>query len=183
MAKVEIYTSMMCPYCSRAVRLLQTKNVRFEQIDVSMSSELRQTMRSRAGGRTSVPQIFIDDEHIGGCDDLFALESAGHLDALLNQSVSASMTLCVAALQYCASDDAAATLAHIEPLIAKAARTAELICLPEAASFLAASRAQLEDRAEWEDDSSQPEKAGGTGASAWCLVAGGVVVFAAAPRS
>ena len=88
MAKVEIYTSMMCPYCSRAVGLLQAKNVRFEQIDVSMSSELRQTMRSRAGGRTSVPQIFIDDEHIGGCDDLFALESAGHLDALLNQSVS-----------------------------------------------------------------------------------------------
>ena len=88
MAKVEIYTSMMCPYCSRAVGLLQAKNVRFEQIDVSKSSELRQTMRSRAGGRTSVPQIFIDDEHIGGCDDLFALDSAGHLDALLNQSVS-----------------------------------------------------------------------------------------------
>ena len=88
MAKVEIYTSMMCPYCCRAVGLLQAKNVRFEQIDVSTSSELRQAMRSRAGGRTSVPQIFIDDEHIGGCDDLFALESAGHLDALLNQSVS-----------------------------------------------------------------------------------------------
>ena len=88
MARVEIYTSMMCPYCIRAVGLLQAKNVRFEQIDVSMSSELRQTMLSRAGGRTSVPQIFIDDEHIGGCDDLFALESGGHLDALLNQSVS-----------------------------------------------------------------------------------------------
>ena len=87
MAKVKIYTSMMCPYCSRAVGLLQAKNVRFKQIDVSISSELRQTMRSRTGGRTSVPQIFIDDEHIGGCDDLFALESVGHLDALLNQSV------------------------------------------------------------------------------------------------
>ena len=60
MAKVEIYTSMMCPYCSRAVRLLQAKNVRFNKIDVSMCSESRQTMRSRAGGRTSVPQIFID---------------------------------------------------------------------------------------------------------------------------
>ena len=68
------------------------------------------------------------------------------------------MTLCVAALQYCASDDAAATLAHIEPLIAKAAQTVQLICLPEAASFLAASRAQLEDRAEWEDDSSSQKK-------------------------
>ena len=66
MAKVEIYTSIMCPYCSRAVGLLQSKNISFEKIDVSMSGALRQTMRSRAGGRTSVPQIFIDDEHIGG---------------------------------------------------------------------------------------------------------------------
>ena len=63
------------------------------------------------------------------------------------------MPLSVAALQYCASDDATATLAHIEPLIARAARTSKLICLPEAASFLAASRAQLAERAESEDDS------------------------------
>ena len=83
MAKVEIYTSIMCPYCSRALALLQTKNIAFEQIDVSMNADLRQIMRSRAAGRTSVPQIFIDDEHIGGCDELMALESAGHLDALL----------------------------------------------------------------------------------------------------
>ena len=88
MAKVEIYTSIMCPYCSHAVRLLQSKNITYEQIDVSMGGALRHTMRSRAGGRTSVPQIFIDDEHIGGCDDLMALESAGHLDALLNRSAS-----------------------------------------------------------------------------------------------
>ena len=88
MAKVEIYTSIMCPYCSRAVGLLQSKNICFEQIDVSMSGALRQTMRSRAGGRTSVPQIFIDDEHIGGCDDLVALESAGNLDALLSSTTS-----------------------------------------------------------------------------------------------
>ena len=88
MAKVEIYTSIMCPYCSRAVGLLQSKKISFEQIDVSMSGEMRQTMRSRAGGRTSVPQIFIDDEHIGGCDDLIALESAGHLDELLNSSTT-----------------------------------------------------------------------------------------------
>ena len=86
MAKVEIYTSKMCPYCSRAVGLLQSKNISFEQIDVSMSGALRQTMCSRASGRTSVPQIFIDNEHIGGCDDLLALESAGHLDALLSRS-------------------------------------------------------------------------------------------------
>ena len=88
MAKVEIYTSIMCPYCTRAVGLLQSKNVSFEQIDVSMSGALRQTMRNRAGGRTSVPQIFINDEHIGGCVDLIALESAGHLDALLNRTAS-----------------------------------------------------------------------------------------------
>ena len=68
------------------------------------------------------------------------------------------MTLTVAALQYCASDDTAATLTHIEPLIAKAARTARLICLPEAASFLAASRAQLFERAEWEDNSASQRK-------------------------
>ena len=55
MAKIEIYTSIMCPYCSRAVRLLQSKNVNFEQIDVSMNSGLRQSMRLRAGGHTSVP--------------------------------------------------------------------------------------------------------------------------------
>ena len=83
MAKVEIYTSIMCPYCSRALALLRAKNIAFEQIDVSMSSDLRQAMRSRAAGRTSVPQIFIDGKHIGGCDELMALESAGHLDALL----------------------------------------------------------------------------------------------------
>ena len=68
------------------------------------------------------------------------------------------MSLTVAALQYCASDDAAATLAHIEPLISKAAKTAKLICLPEAASFLAASRSQLQARAEWEDDSHSQQK-------------------------
>ena len=88
MAKIEIYTSIMCSYCSRAVGLLKSKNIAFEQINVSMSIELRQNMQSRAGGRTSVPQIFIDDKHIGGCDDLIALDSAGHLDALLNKSVS-----------------------------------------------------------------------------------------------
>ena len=92
------------------------------------------------------------------------------------------MTLTVAAPQYCASDDAAATLHKIEPLIAKAAKTAQLICLPEAASFLAASRAQLSELAEWENDSASM-KAGGIGAAAQCLVAGRVIIFAAMPRS
>ena len=85
MAKVEIYTSTMCPYCSIAVGLLRSKDIAFKQIDVSMSSALRQSMRCRADGRTSVPQVFIDDQHIGGCDDLMELESAGHLDTLLNR--------------------------------------------------------------------------------------------------
>lgn len=87
MAKVEIYTSIMCPYCNHAVRLLQSKNIIFEQIDVSMNSALRQKMRVRSGGNTSVPQIFIDDNHIGGCEDLMALEVAGQLDALLKRPI------------------------------------------------------------------------------------------------
>ena len=87
MAKIEIYISTMCPHCSRAIRLLQLKNVNFEQIDVSMNSGLRQSMRLRAGGHTSVPQIFIDDEHIGGCDDLMALEFSGRLDVLIKKPI------------------------------------------------------------------------------------------------
>jgi len=83
MAKVEIYTSMACPYCTRALHLLNVKQADVEQIDVTLSSALRDTMRRRANGRTSVPQIFINGDHIGGCDDLMSLDRAGHLDALL----------------------------------------------------------------------------------------------------
>jgi glutaredoxin 3 len=83
MAKVEIYTAMMCGYCNRAIRLLESKNISYEEIDVSLSADLRTRMRSRANGKTSVPQIFIDDDHIGGCSELYALENAGHLDKLL----------------------------------------------------------------------------------------------------
>ena len=83
MAKVEIYTSMACPYCTRALYLLKAKQADVEQIDVTLSSALRDTMRQRASGRSSVPQIFINGDHIGGCDDLMALDRAGHLDALL----------------------------------------------------------------------------------------------------
>jgi glutaredoxin 3 len=84
--KVEIYTAIACGYCLRAMRLLQSKNVDFKQIDVSMSSDLRAEMTSRSGGRRTVPQIFIGDMHVGGCDDLFSLENAGHLDKLLDAS-------------------------------------------------------------------------------------------------
>ena len=84
MAKIEIYTAVACPFCTRAVKLLTSKNIVFEEIDVTLNSAKRQFMRSRANGRTSVPQIFINDEHIGGCSDLLALDQAGHLDKLLS---------------------------------------------------------------------------------------------------
>ena len=84
MAKVEIYTTMACPFCTQAERLLSAKNIDFEKIDVTLSAAKRQAMRIRANGQTSVPQIFIDDDHIGGCDDLFRLNQAGHLDKLLS---------------------------------------------------------------------------------------------------
>ena len=83
MPKVEIYTGMMCGYCARALRLLDSKDVVYKQIDVSMNSKLRAEMRDRADGRTSVPQIFIDDTHVGGCQELYELDGAGKLDDLL----------------------------------------------------------------------------------------------------
>lgn len=83
MARVEIYTGMFCGYCAAAKRLLQQKGVAFEETDVTMNPALRQTMVERANGGRTVPQIFIDGEHIGGCDDLYALDKAGGLDAKL----------------------------------------------------------------------------------------------------
>ena len=80
MAKVEIYTGMMCGYCSAAKRLLEKKGVDFEEPDVSADSSKRQEMTARASGAHTVPQIFIDDVHVGGCDDLFAMDSGGELD-------------------------------------------------------------------------------------------------------
>lgn len=82
-AKVEIFTAQGCGYCVRALRLLQNKDIAVEHTDVTLSSSLRATLRSRAGGATSVPQIFIDDNHIGGCDELMQLDRLGHLDRLL----------------------------------------------------------------------------------------------------
>lgn len=83
MPKVEIYTTMFCPYCVAAKRLLTQKGVTFDEIDVTMSRGKRGAMTERAGGRTSVPQIFFGSTHVGGCDDLYALERAGKLDELL----------------------------------------------------------------------------------------------------
>ena len=83
MAKVEIYTKMMCPYCTRAKKLLSDKGVAFEEYDISMGGPRRAEMLERAPGRSTVPQIFVGDAHIGGCDDLMALDRGGKLDSLL----------------------------------------------------------------------------------------------------
>ena len=82
-AKIEIYTTMFCPFCIRAKQLLNAKQVSYEETDLTARLSLRQAMSERAGGRTSVPQIFIDGQHIGGCDDLLALDRAGQLDQML----------------------------------------------------------------------------------------------------
>jgi glutaredoxin 3 len=82
MAKVELYTTAWCPFCVRAKQLLNSKNVAFEDTDVDSEPQQRAVMMQRGGART-VPQIFINDHAIGGCDELFALERAGELDALL----------------------------------------------------------------------------------------------------
>ena len=83
MAEVVIYSSMLCGYCWRAKKLLESKGVAFENIDVMMHPGRRSEMLERAGGNSTVPQIFIDGRHIGGSDELAALESAGGLDGLL----------------------------------------------------------------------------------------------------
>lgn len=81
--RVQMYASDWCPYCSRARRLLKSKGVAFEEIDIDMRPEARAEMVARSG-RDTVPQIFIDDVHIGGSDELLAREAAGTLDPLLN---------------------------------------------------------------------------------------------------
>lgn len=83
MASVTIYTTMMCPYCYRAKALLEKKGVSFHEIDVGMDADLRRDMMQKAGGKHTVPQIFIGETHVGGCDELYALEASGKLDPLL----------------------------------------------------------------------------------------------------
>ena len=82
-AQVEVYSSPFCGYCHAAKRLLSAKGVNFTEINVMARPALRQQMMSRAGGRHTVPQIFIDGKHVGGSDELHALERAGKLDAML----------------------------------------------------------------------------------------------------
>jgi glutaredoxin 3 len=82
-ARVEIYSTLFCPYCARAKALLAKKSVQFENIDVIEDTSRRAEMVQRAGGRTTVPQIFIDGKHIGGSDELHELDRSGRLDPLL----------------------------------------------------------------------------------------------------
>ncbi|HEY1632361.1 MAG TPA: glutaredoxin 3 [Rhizomicrobium sp.] len=84
MTKVTIYTTPICPYCVRAKRLLENKGARVEEIDVFMDSRARTEMEEKSGGRRTVPQIFVGDTHVGGCDDLYALDREGKLDPMLN---------------------------------------------------------------------------------------------------
>ncbi len=86
MPKVEIYTQPWCPYCARAINLLSEKGATYDEIEAPTGSAARAEARTRSGGRTSVPQIFIDGAHIGGSDDLAALNRAGKLDSLLSPS-------------------------------------------------------------------------------------------------
>ena len=86
MANIEIYTSMLCGYCHAAKRLLNSKGVKFQETDVTLKPRARREMLGRANGRHTVPQIFIDGEHVGGCDELYALDARGQLDAKLGLS-------------------------------------------------------------------------------------------------
>lgn len=85
MPRIEIFTTAICPYCLRAKQLLKSKGLDFEETSVDFSAEKRREMMERSGRRT-VPQIWINDRHIGGCDDLYELEYNGQLDALLQQT-------------------------------------------------------------------------------------------------
>ena len=88
MAKIEIYTTAFCPFCVRAKRLLDHENLSYDEIDVGASRALRQAMAKRAEGRTSVPQIFIDEVPIGGSDDLALLHRTGKLNQLVGRAQS-----------------------------------------------------------------------------------------------
>ena len=84
MSNVVLYTKAYCPFCQRAMALLKSKGVEFTNFDIGVQPELGDEMITKAGGASTVPQIFINDEHIGGCDDMMAIEAQGKLDAKLN---------------------------------------------------------------------------------------------------
>ena len=84
MKHVLMYSKPTCPYCQRAIKLLESKGIYFEVINLLQTPEKRQEMIEKSGGKYTVPQIFIDEKHIGGCDDLYQLDEEGILDQLLN---------------------------------------------------------------------------------------------------
>ncbi|HUW80360.1 MAG TPA: glutaredoxin 3 [Acidocella sp.] len=84
MPKIEVYTQPFCPYCTRALKILRAKGVEFQEINAPGGSPARAQARERSGGKTTVPQIFVDGASLGGCDELVALDRAGKLDALLH---------------------------------------------------------------------------------------------------
>ena len=86
--RIEIYTTPVCPYCQKAKRLLESKGVAYKEIDITREAASREEMKKRAGGRQSVPQIFIGARHIGGCDELHMLEAQGALEPLLKEVIS-----------------------------------------------------------------------------------------------
>ena len=86
MSHITIYTKPYCPYCVRALSLLEQKGIAFTEIEAGFDPEKRQEMMRRAGGRATFPQIFVGDLHIGGCDEMMALERAGKLDPLLRDA-------------------------------------------------------------------------------------------------
>jgi glutaredoxin 3 len=83
MPPITIYTKAWCPYCAAAKELLENKGTPFEEIDIGAQPDRRSEMMTRAGGRSTVPQIFVGEQHVGGCDDLYALDRRGELDRLL----------------------------------------------------------------------------------------------------
>ena len=86
MPKVKIYTTPICPYCVRAKALLKKKGATFDEVDVFMDADARQEMEDKSNGARSVPQIFIGEKYVGGCDELYALDNEGRLDPLLNSA-------------------------------------------------------------------------------------------------
>ncbi len=138
MQPVIIYTSQMCGFCHAAKRLLESKGVDFEEINVGRDPALRQEMMARANGGHTVPQIFIGDRHVGGCDDLYALERGGRLDALLTGEA-----MRVGLVQRNSGDDPLANLAPTRALLRKAAGAgAEFVMTPEATNFVSMDRAR-----------------------------------------
>ncbi len=84
MSSIVVYSSMLCPFCTRAKKILTAKGASFEEIDIMVEPLRKSEMIEKSGGRISVPQIFIGDRHIGGCDDLMNLDTQGELDKLLH---------------------------------------------------------------------------------------------------